>query len=71
MIGTDGQAKTMALSYAFRRPTIVVLGNERDGLGPRVRKECNELVAIPGTGAVESLNVGVAAGFLLSRLIET
>lgn len=68
VVGTDGQAKTSALAFDFPRPSIVVLGNEREGLGPRVRKECDELVAIPGTGAVESLNVGVAAGILISRL---
>jgi TrmH RNA methyltransferase len=68
VVGTDGQAKTSALAHAFARPTIVVLGNEREGLGPRVRRECDELVAIPGSGAVESLNVGVAAGILLARI---
>lgn len=70
VVGADGQAKTNALAYAFPRPVVVVMGNEREGLGPRVRKECDELVAIPGTGAVESLNVGVAAGVLLSLLVR-
>ena len=31
-----------------------------------VRSACTELVRIPGTGAVESLNVSVAAGILLA-----
>jgi TrmH RNA methyltransferase len=68
VVGADGHAKTSALSFTFPRPVIVVLGNEREGLGPRLNKQSDELVAIPGSGAVESLNVGVAAGVLLARL---
>ncbi len=68
VVGTDGQAKTSALAHVYERPSIVVLGNEREGLGPRVRAQCDALVAIRGTGAVESLNVGVAAGVLCAQL---
>jgi tRNA G18 (ribose-2'-O)-methylase SpoU len=45
-----------------------VLGNEREGLGPRVRAQCDTVVAIRGSGEVESLNVGVAAGILVAQL---
>jgi tRNA G18 (ribose-2'-O)-methylase SpoU len=47
---------------------ILVLGNEREGLGERVRAECDAIVAIPGSGAVESLNVAVAAGVLIAEM---
>jgi TrmH RNA methyltransferase len=68
VVGTDGAAEESALERRFKRPTIVVMGNEREGLGPRVRAQCDALVAIPGTGAVESLNVGVAAGILIAQI---
>jgi TrmH RNA methyltransferase len=68
VIGTDGRAQTDALTHDFGRPAVVVMGNEREGLGPRVRAACDLEVAIRGTGRIESLNVGVAAGILLSRL---
>lgn len=68
VIGTDGQATTSALEHRFPRPSIVVLGNEREGLGPRVRAQCDEVVAIRGSGSIESLNVGVAAGILIGQL---
>jgi TrmH RNA methyltransferase len=67
--GADGQASSDVLTTTFARPCVVVLGNEREGLHPRVRAECDTIVAIRGTGAVESLNVGVAAGVLCSRLM--
>jgi TrmH RNA methyltransferase len=69
IVGTDGQAKDDALTTKLPRPTILVLGNEREGLGPRIREKCDALVAIRGSGAVESLNVGVAAGVLIARLM--
>lgn len=54
---------------ADKRPAALVLGNEEHGLSPAVARECEALVAIPGTGAVESLNVSVAAGILMHALL--
>lgn len=47
---------------------VLVLGNEREGLSPRIRAQCDALLGIAGSGAVESLNVAVAAGVLFSDL---
>jgi TrmH RNA methyltransferase len=68
VVGTDGAAETSVLEHRFERPSVVVLGNEREGLGPRVRAHCDAVVAIRGSGAVESLNVGVAAGIVIAQL---
>lgn len=46
-------------------PVALVLGNEESGLSPAVLAACDAVVAVPGSGRVESLNVGVAAGVLL------
>jgi len=68
VVGADGHADADALGYDFGRPAILVMGNEREGLGPRVRAQCDAIVAIRGSGAIESLNVGVAAGVLIAQL---
>lgn len=50
-------------------PSILVMGNEGRGLRPLTMKRCTELVMIPRRGRAESLNVSVATGILLSRLL--
>lgn len=66
--GADGGARSKAIGYAFRKPSILVLGNEREGLAERVRATCDDILAIEGTGAVESLNVAIAASVLIAEL---
>jgi 23S rRNA (guanosine2251-2'-O)-methyltransferase len=45
--------------------TVLVMGAESKGLRPRVRAACDELVALPLRGRMESLNVSAAAAVLL------
>lgn len=54
-----------ALPRAKGPPAALVLGNEENGLSPAVAAVCDAIIAVPGRGRVESLNVGVAAGILL------
>jgi tRNA G18 (ribose-2'-O)-methylase SpoU len=44
------------------------MGNEQDGLSPKVRKRCDAVISIPTAGTMQSLNVSVAAGVILSEL---
>jgi TrmH RNA methyltransferase len=50
------------------KPVALVLGNEEHGLSPDVAAACSQLVTIPGTNAVESLNVSVAGAVLMWEL---
>ncbi len=49
----------------WTRPTVLLLGNEGAGLAPDVLAASSHQVTIPHSGAVESLNVAVAAAPLL------
>jgi RNA methyltransferase, TrmH family len=51
------------------KPVALILGNEEHGLAPETAAACARLVTIPGGGAVESLNVSVAAAVLLWELV--
>ncbi|MCC6524561.1 MAG: RNA methyltransferase, partial [Polyangiaceae bacterium] len=69
--GADGHARTSAFGFSFERPAVLVLGNEREGLSPAVRSTFEATLAIPGRGAVESLNVSVAGSILLAELARS
>ena len=51
----------------YTRPTALLLGAERRGLGAASLRQADHLVAIPMVGMVGSLNVSVAAGIILSE----
>jgi TrmH RNA methyltransferase len=70
IIGSEARAKQPAFGHRFARPCVVVVGHEREGMTERVRAQCDELVAIPGTGAMDSLNVSVATGVLIAELMR-
>jgi 23S rRNA (guanosine2251-2'-O)-methyltransferase len=50
---------------------VLVLGSEGSGLRPRVAKACDELIALPMRGRIESLNVGAAAGAILYEILQS
>ena len=70
VIGADTHSpqRSDALLAGAPGAAVLVLGNEREGLSPRIRSQCDALLGIAGSGAVESLNVAVAAGVLFSDL---
>ncbi len=49
----------------FAGKVVLVLGSEGRGLRPRVAASCDELLAIPLRGRIESLSVSAAAAVLL------
>jgi 23S rRNA (guanosine2251-2'-O)-methyltransferase len=61
----DGGAETPLWSADFAGGTFLVFGSEGRGIRPGVRRACDDAFSIPLAGAVESLNVSVAAGIAL------
>lgn len=58
-----------AAGFASRAP-LVVLGNEENGLPRATLQACEMVVALPGAGRVQSLNVSVTAGILIHALLR-
>jgi 23S rRNA (guanosine2251-2'-O)-methyltransferase len=54
----------------YRGKVVLVLGSEGRGLRPRVAEACNELVALPMRGRIESLNVSAAAASLIYGILQ-
>ncbi len=69
-IGLDGTATETYDEVDYTLPTAFVMGAEGDGLRRLVRETCDRLVRIPMLGAVESLNVSVAAGIVLFEAVR-
>ena len=49
---------------------VLVLGSEGKGLRPRVAGACDELIALPQRGRIESLGVAAAAAALLYEILQ-
>ena len=60
----------IAAPRASARPFALVLGNEERGLPRATLEACDEVVTIPGSGFVQSLNVAASAAILLHALIR-
>jgi 23S rRNA (guanosine2251-2'-O)-methyltransferase len=68
--GADAEAPKRADEADFTGGAVLVLGAEGAGLRQLTRQTCDFLVRLPQLGAVESLNVSVAAGMLLYEAVR-
>jgi 23S rRNA (guanosine2251-2'-O)-methyltransferase len=69
-IGLAGDAPARYTDVDWTLPSAVVLGAEGTGLRRLVAERCDRLVGIPMLGAVDSLNVSVAAGVVLYEVVR-
>ena len=49
----------------YTKPTLLVMGNEKEGVSPEVIAEADKVIIIPMQGMVQSLNVSVATALIL------
>jgi 23S rRNA (guanosine2251-2'-O)-methyltransferase len=70
IVGTDGEAETVHHAADLKGPLALVLGAEGSGMRRLTREHCDLVVRLPMRGAVESLNVSVAAGVLLYEALR-
>jgi 23S rRNA (guanosine2251-2'-O)-methyltransferase len=68
--GAAAGARTPYTGVDWAGPVVLVLGAEGRGLRPRVAAACDDLVALPLHGRIESLNVSATAAVLLYRILQ-
>jgi TrmH family RNA methyltransferase len=64
------QAKKVYSDFDFKKPTAFVLGEEANGLSELWQNSADEPLIIPMNGAIDSLNVSVAAAVLLYEALR-
>ncbi|MBR4486363.1 rRNA methyltransferase [bacterium] len=54
----------------YKQNTVLVMGNEKDGVSKLILKNSDYIIKIPMFNDVDSLNVSVATGILLFNIIS-
>ena len=71
LIAIDNQKGSKKLNeIELEKGSILVFGNESDGLSKEMVEACKEMVAIEQFGSTRSVNVGVASGILMYEFIR-
>ena len=65
VVGTLLSATVDYRSAEYRRPALVLMGNEQAGLPPDLAAACDVAVKIPMRGRADSLNLSVATGIMI------
>ncbi|XP_012586707.1 PREDICTED: probable methyltransferase TARBP1 [Condylura cristata] len=66
IIGVEQTAKSLALNqYCFPEKSLLILGNEREGIPANLIQQLDVCVEIPQQGIIRSLNVHVSGALLI------
>ena len=68
--GASDNASALLFEQNLTGATVLVIGNEGEGIRPLVRKKCDAVFSIPMQGGVSSLNASVAAGVALFEVVR-
>ncbi|MDE6140614.1 MAG: 23S rRNA (guanosine(2251)-2'-O)-methyltransferase RlmB [Alistipes sp.] len=70
IVAATEKSRKLIYDADFRRPTVIVMGAEDTGISKEVLKLCDEQLAIPLIGSIESLNVAAAAAVMLFEVVR-
>ncbi len=69
-VAATEKSRKLLYDADLRKPTVIIMGSEETGISKEVLKLCDEQLAIPLIGAVESLNVSAAAAVMLFEVVR-
>ena len=70
IVASSDKARKNFYKADFTPPTCILVGAEDTGLSSKLLKEADDIVAIPMSGKINSLNVSVASGILLAEAVR-
>jgi TrmH family RNA methyltransferase len=65
LAATTARATTIYSDYDWHQPTMLLFGNEANGVRPELLEQCDVQIRIPLQPPVESINVSAAAAAIL------
>lgn len=68
VVGTTLKNAIDYSSLDYKRPLVLILGNEQKGIKRLTSEKCDHLIKIPMEGKIQSLNVSVATGIILFEI---
>ena len=69
--GAEGEGSKDYSKEKYPSRTALVLGSEGNGIRKKVKENCDVLIKIPMYGKINSLNVSVAGGIILSEIVKS
>ena len=71
VVGIEQDKRSVDYKKIQKQPKMAfILGTETTGVSPSLLKQCDIVAEIPMRGMKESLNVAVAAGIVLYRILD-
>lgn len=55
----------------FKKPSIIIFGNESHGISPELSEQITNKISIPGNGQAESLNLSNSSSIIISELYKS
>ena len=69
-VGVTPDGEKSCYQFQFDMPTALIVGGERKGIRPILRKKCDHTIRIPMKGETGSLNVSVASAILFYEVMR-
>jgi 23S rRNA (guanosine2251-2'-O)-methyltransferase len=70
IVGLAGDASILYTDFDYRRPLVLIVGAEGEGVHELLRKKSDAIVRLPMVGKVGSLNAAVAGSVVLYEIIR-
>ena len=70
IVAATEKSRKLLYDADLTKPTVIVMGNEEKGVSKEIMKLCDEQLAIPMIGTIESLNVSAAAAVMLFEVVR-
>lgn len=70
VVASSAHGRQVHFDVDYRRPVVLLIGNERHGLPPSVRQQADIVVRLPMAGRATSLNASAAAAALVYEIVR-